>query len=533
LRAGRELSVQMGSWDHRRLTADVATALSGGVAARVTGMYENSESYRAGVRIERYGVQPSLALRLGPATTFRASYEYFHDERVADRGISSFNGRPVESAPSTFFGDPSQSPTDATVNSLAASVEHQFRGGATLRSRLVYGVYDKFYQNVFPGAVNAAGTMVTISAYNNATDRQNLFSQTDLILRSSTGRLRHTLLVGGELGRQQTDNFRSTGFFSGTSTSIQAPLSSPTVSAPVTFRQSAIDADNHGVASIAALYVQDQIELTSHLQAVAGLRLDAFDMAFSNNRTGATFSTRDRLLSPRLGLIYKPVLPLSLYGSYTRTFLPRAGDQLSSLSISNEGLEPEEFRNYEVGAKWEIGRALGASAALYQLDRGNVAVPDPSDPTRSLLVDAQRTEGLELELSGTLTPAWHVVAGYTYLDATITRSISSSAQAGATLPQVPAHALSLWSRYSVTPRWSAAFGVVRQSTMFTSTDNRVVLSGFTRVDGAVFFDVTSRVRAQVNAESLFDERYYASAHSNNNITPGSPRAVRVSLTTRF
>jgi catecholate siderophore receptor len=126
-----------------------------------------------------------------------------------------------------------------------------------------------------------------------------------------------------------------------------------------------------------------------------------------------------------------------------------------------------------------------------------------------------------------------VVAGYTYLDATITRSISSSAQAGATLPQVPAHALSLWSRYSVTPRWSAAFGVVRQSTMFTSTDNRVVLSGFTRVDGAVFFDVTSRVRAQVNAESLFDERYYASAHSNNNITPGSPRAVRVSLTTRF
>jgi catecholate siderophore receptor len=60
-----------------------------------------------------------------------------------------------------------------------------------------------------------------------------------------------------------------------------------------------------------------------------------------------------------------------------------------------------------------------------------------------------------------------------------------------------------------------------------------VLPAFTRVDGALFVDLTSRVRAQVNVENLFDERYYSSAHSNNNITPGSPRAVKVSLTTRF
>jgi catecholate siderophore receptor len=69
--------------------------------------------------------------------------------------------------------------------------------------------------------------------------------------------------------------------------------------------------------------------------------------------------------------------------------------------------------------------------------------------------------------------------------------------------------------------------------MFASTDNTVVLPGFTRVDGAVFFDLTSKVRAQVNVENLFDERYYSSAHSNNNITPGAPRAVKVSLTSRF
>lgn len=532
----REVSLQLGSFENRRLTADFGTPLNDRVSGRVTGLYENSGSYRAGVGIERYGVQPSVAVRVGPATTVRASYEYFHDERIADRGIPSFAGRPVETDRSTFFGDAAQSPTHATVNLLASVVEHRFSDVVTLRNRVSYGVYDKFYQNVFPGAVNADATQVRISAYNNATDRQNLFNQTDLVLRPRTGTIAHTLLVGAELGRQETDNFRSTGYFpsaGGPLTSIDVPLASPTTTLPVTFRQSATDADNHGVAVIAAVYAQDQIELTSKLQAVAGVRFDAFDIDFTNNRTGARLSSQDRFLSPRLGVIYKPFAPVSLYGNYSLTFVPRAGDQLSSLSLSNQALEPEEFRNYEVGAKWELAPAVGVSAALYRLDRGNVAVADPADPTRSILVDAQRTTGLEVELSGALTRDWHVIAGYAHQDGTITRSISANAQAGATLAQVPAHSMSLWSKYNVTPRWSAALGLINRSAMFAATDNRVVLPGFTRVDAAVFFDVTSALRAQVNVENLLDENYYASAHSNTNITPGSPRAVRFSFTTRF
>lgn len=532
----REVSVQLGSWDNRRVTADVGGALSGRLAGRLTGMYEDSGSYRRGVGIERFGIQPSVAFRLGPMTTLRASYEYFHDERIADRGISSFGGRPVEAEASTFFGDPTQSPTNATVNLLASVLEHRFNERMTLRNRISYGVYDKFYQNVFPGAVNAAGTAVSVNAYNNATDRQNLFNQTDLILRPRTGRFEHTLLVGAELGRQTTDNFRSTGYFTSLGpsvTSMQVPLAAPTIAVPVTFRQSATDADNHGVATIAAVYAQDQVEITRQVQAVAGLRFDAFDMDFTNNRSGAAFSTSDRLFSPRLGLIYKPLPPLSVYGSYSRTFVPRAGDQLSSLSLSNQALEPEEFRNYEVGARWELRPAVGLSASLYRLDRGNVAVPDPANPRRSLLVDAQRTRGLELELSGALTRDWNLTAGYAWQDGTITRSISASAQAGADLAQVPAHSLSLWSKYDVAPRWSAALGVIRRAAMFAATDNRVVLPGFTRLDGAVFFDVTAKLRAQLNVQNLLDEGYYASAHNNNNITPGAPRTVTFSVTSRF
>ena len=233
------------------------------------------------------------------------------------------------------------------------------------------------------------------------------------------------------------------------------------------------------------------------------------------------------------GLIYKPVQPLSLYGSYSLTYLPRAGEQLSSLSLTNQALDPEEFRNYEVGAKWDVVPSFSFTAAVYRLDRGNVIVPDPNDPATSILVDAQRTKGLEVGLNGNLTPAWSMAGGYAYQDGEITRSISATAQAGATLAQLPKHSLSLWNKYDVTPRFAAALGVIYRSDVFTSTDNTIVLPSWTRVDAAVYYNLTAKFRAQVNVENLFDEQYYPNAHSNTNITPGSPRAVRFALTTRF
>ena len=532
----REASLQFGSWDNKRFTADVGRGLNQNVAIRATGLYENSDSYRDGFSVERYGFNPTVAFRLGPQTTLRGSYEYFHDERIADRGVSSFNGRPVVTDPGTFFGDPTRSPTDATVNLVSALLEHRLNARVTLRNRLSYGDYDKFYQNVFPGAVNAAGTTVAISAYNNATTRQNVFNQTDLIMSAQTGRFGHTLLIGAEFGRQETVNFRNTGFFSSLGahvTTFNAPLAAPTISLPVTFRQNATDADNHGVTTIASVYAQDQVALSQHVEAVVGLRVDSFNADVTNNRTATDFRSDDGLLSPRLGLIYKPIRPLSLYGSYSLTYLPRAGEQLSSLSLTNQALDPEQFRNYEVGAKWDVVPSLSLTAALYRLDRGNVIVPDPDDPSTSILVDAQRTKGLEVGVNGYVTRAWSVAGGYAYQDGEITRSISATAQAGASLAQLPTHSISLWNKYDFTPRLAAALGVLSRGDVFTSTDNLVLLPGWTRVDAAVYYDVTAMLRAQVNIENLFDEDYYLNAHSNTNITPGSPRAVRFALTTRF
>ena len=531
--AVREVSLQAGSWDNRRATLDLGNGLNDKVAVRVTGLYEDSESYRDGFDLERYGVNPTMALRVGENSLLRLGYEYFSYDRVADRGVPSFGGRPVDTDASTFFGDPTRSPTDATVNVATAVFDHEFAGGVSLRNRTLYGDYDKFYQNVFPGAVSDDGTMVTITAYNATQQRENVFNQTDLLFELATGSVKHQLLTGIELGRQETDNFRATGFFNDVETSVTAFVSDPTISVPVTFRQSETDPDNHIKADVAAVYVQDQMELSEHFQAVLGVRYDQFKVDFRNNRTGVELDSDDDLVSPRAGLIYKPVEPVSLYASYSMTYLPRSGAQMSSLSPSNEALDPEEYENYELGAKWDLRPDLALTAAVYRLDRTNVAIPDPLDPSLSILVDGQRTTGVELGLSGHVTEAWSVFGGYAYQDGELTATASSTAVDGATLAQLPEHKISLWNRYQLTPAWGLGLGLMYQSEMFTSTDNTVTLPSFTRVDAAVFYALNDRIRAQLNVENLLDEDYFASAHNNNNITPGSPLAVRMGVTVAF
>jgi len=532
----REMNFQIGSFDKYRLTGDFDQAVNDNVAVRLTSLWENSRSYRDGFDAGRWGVNPTLSWLPSDQTKVTLGYEHYEDRRTADRGVSSFAGRPVNTDVSTFFGDPNRSPTWATVDSFNAVLDHDFGGGVAVRNSSRYASYDKFYQNIFPGAVNAAGNQVAISAYNAATQRENLFNQTDLTFSLDTGPFKHKFLTGAEFGRQETDNFRNTGYFTAVganATSANVSVADPRYNGAVNFRQSATDANNHGVATIAAGYVQDQVELTKHWQAIMGVRYDRFEVDFLNNRNAQTTATNDNLVSPRGGLIYKPFDNFSLYTNYSIAYVPRAGEQLASLTLSNAALKPEEFRNYEVGTKWDIRPDLSATLAFYQLDRLNALATDPNNSALSFLVDGQRTRGIELGLSGNITDAWKITGGYAYQNGEITKSISSSALAGATLAQVPEHTFSLWNRYDFTPNWGVGLGSVYRSKMFAATDNLVTLPGFLRFDAAVYYKVNKNIQLQVNVENLFDKKYYASANSNTNITPGSPIAANAGISVKF
>ena len=533
----RAASLQVGSGDRRRGTLDYGDGIGdGGAGFRVNSVFEDSASFRNGYSVERYGINPTFGFDIAPGTRVELSYEHFHDERVADRGVPSLDGRPVDTDPSTFFGNPDESPVEATVDAFDAVLTYAFGEHLQLRNHFRYADYDKFYQNVFPGAVDAATQTVAISAYNNTTTRRNLFNQTDLVWETTTGAIRHTVLAGAEFGRQVTDNQRMTGYFGApgsTTTSIRVPLASPTTSEIPLFRPSASDADNHGVAKVAAFYLQDQVEFSPQWQAILGLRYDDFRVDLRNNRTGATVSSEDGLLSPRAGLVYKPLDRVSLYASYSMAYQPRAGEQLASLTASNASLDPETFRNREIGAKWDIRPDLQASLAVYRLDRGNVAVTDPADATRMILVDGQSTEGVELGIAGRITESWQVMGGYAYQDGEITTTQSATAVAGNRLAQLPRHSASLWNRYDVNASFGVGLGIIHRGAIYANVDNLVTLPAFTRFDGAVYWTLNPSVQLQLNIENLGDKRYFASAHSNNNLSPGTPRSAWLTMNVHF
>jgi catecholate siderophore receptor len=527
----QEVSAQGGSYGNKRVTADFDRPLSDRLALRVNGLYEDSGSFRDSVDLQRSGIAPTLTYVPGDTTKVTLSYEHFRDQRTADRGITSFQGRPADVDIDTFYGDPDNSHVDAQVDLASATVEHRF-GGLTFRNRTLYGDYDRLYQNYVPGAVTADKSQVTLTSYNNATQRRNLFNQTDLTYALSTGSMRHTLLMGAEVGRQLTDNFRNTGFFNNTATSILVPYGSPTTSTPVTFRQSATDADNHLRTQVAALYAQDQIELNPHLQLVAGLRFDRFDLQYHNNRNGDDLGRVDTLISPRAGIIVKPVAALSLYGTYSVSYLPSSGDQFSSLTTITEQVKPEKFENVEVGIKWDASDRLSLTTAVYRLDRTNTRATDPNDPTRIVQTGSQRTNGYELGINGQLTSAWSIAGGYAWQDAVVT-SATTAARKGARVGQVPRHTLSLWNNYQFLPKMGAALGIIYRSEMFATIDNSVTLPGYTRADAAIYFSLTRDLRLQLNVENLFDKKYWVNADSNTNLSPGSPRAVRLGLTAKL
>jgi catecholate siderophore receptor len=540
----RELQVSGGSFDQRRGALDLGQGAGSRVAVRLNGMYERSNGFRQFFGLERWGINPTVAITAGPRTMVRLGHERFQDDRTVDRGIPSFAGRPSAAPTSLYFGNPDSSHSTFAMRTTHATVEHLAASGLAVRNRTQWTTYDKYYQNVFPGAVDAAGANVSLSGYGSGANRDNLFNQTDVTYGATTGTVRHTFLAGAEVGHQRTDNVRRTGYFGATGnvTSVRVPFATPTPTQAISFRPSATDADNRATADVAAGYLQDQLAIGAHWQAIAGLRVDRFavrlrDNNVTRNASGAWLTRTDVLVSPRVGLVYKPAEPVTIYASQTVSYLPSAGDQFAGLTATTRTLAPEGFRNQEIGVKWDAGnaaagRALSLAAAAYRLDRTNTTAPDPTNVALLVQTGRQRSTGVELTATGTVARWWEVAAGFVAQQAEIT-SRTTAALAGATVPLVPARTASLWNRWRVSPLVSLGAGVVHQGDMYAAVDNRVTLPGFTRYDAAAFVRLTPALRAQVNVENLLNDAYFPTSHGNDNIMPGAPRTVRLSLVTGF
>jgi catecholate siderophore receptor len=527
--AGQASINSFGAYD---VSADLNAPLSDMAAVRVNAVYENLDSHRDFVGGERYAWNPYLAFKLGEDWNLGLSYEYVNDDRTTDRGVPSIAtgagqpNRPISGYRDQFFGVPGVNRTKLEAHVAKLRLDGQLAENLSFSSTMLYGDYDKIYVNVFAnGAATGQNGTVALSSYSDPTTRENFIAQGNLVWDVNTGPLEHKVLFGMEYGDQKSANGRFNGTLSSGSLNLANPVF-PTVTFNILNRDTVSDVE------FFSAYVQDQISIGEHIDVVAGLRYDSFDIQGTDlfPAIDRPFARKDDKISPRLGLIVKPQENVSLYASYSQSFLPRSGDQFLTLSTTQENLAPEKFTNYELGAKWDIRPNLNVTLALFQLDRSNATTPDPANPLVTINVGKTRTKGVELSVAGRITPEWQVHGGYSYQDAVLTGNDAVR------LGQVPRHQASLWNRYDFTDRLAAGVGIIHQSSQFAAirtTATTTKLPSFTRVDAAVYYDVSDAVQLQVNVENLFDTAYFADAHNNNNISTGAPVNGRFTIRAKF
>ena len=539
-----EIKIQGGAYDHKRSSVDLNNRIDETLAVRVNAMIEDSGSFRQGVESERKAINPTFTFKPSDKTKVVVGMEYFNDKRTSDRGIPSVdNGLksyPYSTSRSTFFGNASQSPNEAIVKNGYAIIDHTFDNGVSVKNHTRFSDYDKYYQNVYANRQVSNG-LVTIDGYYDNTQRQNFFNQTDLTYNFKTGSVSHKLLTGLEIGLQENQNYRIVN-----SGSDPTPLASNPYALlnwqSTKSRNTATDIYNQ------AIYFQDQIYLNEQFQIIAGLRYDKFKTKFNDSVTPSnSANVNDQFISPRVGLVYKPIEPVSLYTNYSLSYLPRTGEQLTSLTSSIKSFDPEKFTNIEAGIKYDLLQSFSISSAIYRLERSRMAISDPSSPsTNIIIVDGQVTKGFELGFAGKLFDAHSMYDGYTYQDAEITSAQlikkgtspnpDEKILSGTLLGHVPKHTFSLWNKYEFNETWSAALGVVSRSDMYAATPTTLTavnLPGYTRLDAAIYANINKQTKLQLNIENLLDKTYYQSAHNNYNIMYGHPLTARATVTYTF
>lgn len=531
-----------GSFDFKRATVDLGTALNDQFAVRLNALYQDADSFRKENFTNRWGVAPSLKFTLTPDTNVTLHLLHQEEDSVFDYGLPMFRGKPAKVDIETFYGFEDDRLQTFDVNVGTAVLNHRFTDDFSLRHTFRYGDYERRYRTHLFGAVTDRGAASTVARSQalRLNQQQSLFNQTDFVFKKSLFGLRNTLLFGAEFGTEDYDflSKNSTGI---TAVSIFNPVLTPTVgSGRADNFSGTLATDRLTETQTYAGYVLDQLELTPEWKLLGGVRYDVFEAKQNDRLNDANdFSRTDRQWNPRGGLVWQPTQTQSYYFSYGTSFNPSA--ETFSLSTTTADVDPEKNRNFEIGAKIDLldGR-LAATGAVFRLEKSNARTADPQDPTRNILAGEQRTDGFELGLAGEILPDWDLSLTYAFLDAEVVKSNNtavgtvsgrSKSLQGKVPINVPKHSGVLWTSYHLTRDWEIGGGVFFASERYTDNVNEVKLPGYARLDAVLAYH-QPHYDVQLNVFNLTDTEYYESGQTRSAL-PGVPLSAQVSLRLKY
>ena len=516
----------------RDISADYNTELNDNAALRLNVHMDQLENHRDFYEGNRYGFNPTMRFEISEDSTLDLSYEHANHERFIDRGIPTMNGEPVEKLSEIVFGDEDLNITTLKADIWKANLSRNF--SETMKGNLTFqkSEFEKMYQNLYAAAYDGINDTVTLDGYRDPTVRENTIISGNIVSEIQTGSITHTLLVGAELIDTANANHRFDSYFSTTEKDketfkVARPLditvNSLGVATTVDFATKLKSKTDSGI-SVESIYIQDQIDLSENFKVLLGGRFDVFDITVRDIKAGTSESRKDEEFSPRAGLIYKPQENISLYVSYSESFLPRSGEQYKKLASSAAKLDPDVFESTEVGVKWDLTDDLSFTASYFDSEQTQ-AVSDSETGEMSEIVGLT-VDGFELELKGQLTDNLYLAFGLSNLD--------GKTSSGGEPREIPEHTGSIYAIWQSSDDAGYSVGVTTQGdSVIGNNKPGNILPSYTRVDVAAWKNLSENLSVQVNIENLTDELYFPHSHSTHQASVGESFNGRISVRRTF
>ena len=491
---------------------------------------------------DRFGINPTMTFAVNSQTEIGLSFEYLDHERYIDRGIptsiiggvSTSASRPVDALNHITYGtDGNVHTTEASI--LTGTLVHNYSDSGKINLTVSSNDFNKMYQNLYVN--NYDGTNVQLKGYNDVTLRE-----TTIIAFSNVNAFdRGTLTVGLDIIDTDNENTRFNSWFDNEN-AAERNIDNHFLATATDFQ---IDKDGNRTAldytsdlkthsttdlEVTSLYLNGNIDLSDQWIMVLGARYEQVDttIAYSEGASGRsavrvlknTASRDDSNVSPRLGLIYKPQENMSLYLSYSESFIPKSGEQYKKWSAAT--FDPDVYENTEIGFKYDMDDRISMSFAYFDQE----TVKGQEDGVGGSEVIGMAIDGFEIGIAGEVNDQNSINFGLSSVDAT--KSAGSGEQ-----KEIPELTWSLWYTHRASDLFSLSFGALFQDDQLINKENQARLDDFTRIDMAMTITSSDSDTVRINIENLSDETYYPHSHSTHQASVGEPLNVRLSYQKTF
>jgi len=530
-----------------RGTVDLNQPFGETMAVRMNMLaYYNEPVGRDFVNFLRGGVAPSSAWGIGTDTLFTASYSYYQENNLPDRGlpIVTYPGRigkppgvePSDFPPrvdtSNFYGIPQQDDENVHLNRGTLTFDHRFNENIAFHSILRYQYSNREAQvtpsrilatSVTPGAPLSAIVVTRNRAGRDENESITAF-QNEALFTFETWSLKHKLVTGIDFAYQTFDH---------TTITLTPAPNTPLVN-PSNFFPDGLFTKTRGTrfdssATSVGTYGVDDVQILPWFRFLGGVRYDYFDASTTNfNADGSrasNFGQTNNLWSPRAALVVQPSPQQTYYFAWGQSYNPST-EQLNSINVGNQGTDPEKTNTYELGVKLGLFNGqLAVTSSLFRIDKTDARTVDPVTGIATLDGHVQ-SQGWELGIVGRPLPPWNVFFGYTFLNTNILEGAEVGTK-GKDLANAPVNTLSLWTTYDFLTQWQVGTGVFYSSSRYGNNTNTSQVPGYVRWDLMGAYRLNRNMGIQLNVQNVMDTTYYDQVHPSQTI-PGDGRTFILS-----